>query len=182
MRYSVRILAGLSAIAALAATGCTPAATRKAPDRASAEKPYDFRSEGTIPPANDRDATEEADVVEVPVAPDRIEAEEAEAPVDTTSPPAATPAAVHIDGFRVQIFASASKEAAEGARRTALERTRRAAYVEYVDGLYKVRMGNCRTREEAEKLLKELREHHYKDAWIVETKIEVPQGSPGTDD
>ncbi|MBO8131565.1 MAG: SPOR domain-containing protein [Candidatus Marinimicrobia bacterium] len=40
---------------------------------------------------------------------------------------------------------------------------------------YKIRVGNCLTREEAERLLKIAIESGLKDAWIIRTRIEVKE-------
>jgi cell division protein FtsN len=180
MKHLSCILITALALAAMVATACTPVSkgTRgDAPRRASESKPYDFKSEGDIPPPP-RGVEEAADVEETPVREPDLEVEEAEPPAP---PPAeaATPDAVRIDGYRIQVFASASPDVAEGARRTAQARTGKSAYVTHEDGLYKVRIGNCRTRADAEKLLEKVRSGYYADAWIVETKIEVPMGTEG---
>lgn len=174
MTNITRITIAALAVAGLAAAGCTPTARKGSAGRASQSQPYDFQKEGKVPPVEQK--AQEPDVVETPVTEPEIDVEEAEAPVDTT-PPAPTPKATHIDGFRVQVFASAGRDIAEGARRLAEARLHASAYVEEGAGLFKVRVGNCRTREQAEKLLEKCRSGNYPDAWIVATKIEVPMGT-----
>lgn len=176
MRHSIHILLVLTVAAALAMPACAPASKTKPPPRAGESDPYDFRDEGQIPPR--RDLPQEPDVVETPIEEADLVVEEADAPPDTATA-APTPEAVYIDGFRVQVFASGSRDVAEGARRTALARTGQSAYIAHEDGLYKVRVGNCRTRAQAEKLLEKVRSGYYKDAWIVATRIEVPPGTEG---
>ena len=41
-------------------------------------------------------------------------------------------------------------------------------YVEHVDAIYKVRVGDCRSRDEAERLRLKCQAMGYKDAWIFE--------------
>jgi cell division septation protein DedD len=166
------------ALCAVTATSCAPASQQRA-KRGTQSNPYDFEKEGQIPPAP-ANVKEEADVEEMPVTADTIEVEDAEAPPDTaarpSTPPAATPTKT-VGGFRVQVFASQSQDVAEAARRTAQARLGIPAYIELADSLYKVRVGDCRTREEAEVVLKTCRSVFYKDAWIVETQVKAP--APG---
>jgi cell division septation protein DedD len=118
----------------------------------------------------------------MPVTEEGLEVEEAEAPPDTVRRPVPTPtptaaAQNTVDGFRVQVFASQSQEVAEAARRTAQARLGVPAYSELADGVYKVRVGDCLTRETAETLLSTCRAVYYKDAWIVESKVLTPAGN-----
>lgn len=168
------IVPAATSVLLLLAAACAPTASQKAAraKRATESQPYDFEKEGTIPPVDER--TEEPDVVETPVTDSDLEVEEAEAPPDTVQPEAAKPVAAMVDGFRVQVFASSGADVAEGARRLAEARLGVPAYVEMVDGLYKVRVGDCRTREEAETLLARCRAGDYKDAWIVECPVRAP--------
>jgi len=165
------------ALFAAAFASCAPASQQRA-KRGSQSQPYDFEKEGQIPPAP-KNVKEEADVEEMPVIEDTIEVEDAEAPPDTAPKPTSPPAGAApktVDGFRVQVFASQSQDVAEAARRTAAARLGIPAYLEFVDGLYKVRVGDCRTREEAEGVLATCRSVFYKDAWIVETQVRAPSG------
>ncbi len=76
------------------------------------------------------------------------------------------------DGYRVQIFAGASEE---NAQRLALEAESVLsipAYVLYTDGFWKVRVGNCGTRAEAETLRNRARNAGYADCWIAADTIE----------
>jgi hypothetical protein len=123
----------------------SPAPTPTSAGRGTAKKPYDFRSEGTIPPLTPADAANEPDVEERGVADSTIDVTDAEAPPDTAREPAPVPAAVAteslIDGFRVQMFATADREIAENASRSAQERVNLPAYVDLDGGMYKVRVG-----------------------------------------
>lgn len=147
------------------AMSCAPArdGASTPPARATEAEPYAFEAEGKIPAPENEPA--EADVEELPLDETELAVEEAVAPVDTTTPP------VMIDGFRVQLFASGVKETADFARRTAAERLGVAVYVELVEAVYKVRAGDCATREEAEALRAKCQSSYYKDAWIVPTRV-----------
>jgi cell division septation protein DedD len=137
-------------------------------ERASESKPYDFRSEGKIPPLSPSDAPNEPDVEEMGIVETPIEASDAEAPPRTE--PVTEPADTLVDGFRVQVFASADRDIAENAARGAQERLGLASYVELDGGMYKVRVGDFAARPEADRALAGVRSH-YPDAWIVPSKV-----------
>lgn len=91
-----------------------------------------------------------------------------------------------IDGFRVQIFSTKDLERATRARAIAEEQFRDLGlhcYLEFDSPYYKVRIGDFKTREEAEKYRAEIRSRGYPRAWIVKTQIfsnpefEVPADS-----
>lgn len=169
-----RTVLSLLIVAALAA-GCAAAPrhnTSSKPQRASESKPYDFRSEGKLPPAGADKAPVEADVEEIPLTDGSLEVSEAEAPPRDTLQVAA-PADSTTDGFRVQIFASADREVAENAARAVQQRLGVAAYTELEGGMYKVRAGDYLTRADAETALATMRRHYYPDAWIVATRVVV---------
>lgn len=149
----------------IGAMGCAPA---KKTTPAKSGETYDFQREKKAPPLDRSDVKEEADVEETSVAETPIVVEELDAPVDTVAsapdPNAARPTA---EGFRIQVFASISEDVAVAAKRAAEARLGVPAYVEHVDGFYKVRVGDCLTREDAENLLARAKETYYRDAWIV---------------
>ncbi len=77
-------------------------------------------------------------------------------------------------GYRVQIFASWSNENAERiASEARFKFPDQRVYVEYIPPLYRVRVGDCRTREEAERLRDKARSLGYEDAFLVPTNINV---------
>jgi hypothetical protein len=71
------------------------------------------------------------------------------------------------DGYRVQLFAGASEENARKLAREAESLLGVPAYVNYIDGYWKVRVGDCRTRAEAETLRNRARNAGYADCWIA---------------
>lgn len=79
-----------------------------------------------------------------------------------------------VDGFRIQVSAVSYKDNAD---RIADEVRDRLAgygvYVEYINDLYKVRVGDCSTRSEAESLRSKLVNLGYDDAWIVKSKVKI---------
>jgi len=78
-----------------------------------------------------------------------------------------------IPGFRVQVFASTSRGNAERVFSEARGLLREKAYLEVVPPLFKVRMGNCLTQQEALLLKDRAIEKGYKSAFVVETDIEL---------
>jgi hypothetical protein len=74
-------------------------------------------------------------------------------------------------GFRIQLYATRdiekARNVAESARRLFNEKT----YIEYQEPLYKVRIGDYATREEAERMRYRVTSSGFEDAWLVETTI-----------
>jgi len=117
---------------------------------------------------------EEATISEEPVYPTVEEEpimppaeEEVYQPAET---PPATPAQVF--GFRIQIFASSTNN---NANRVANDARavfgNQSVYVDHVVPYYKVRVGDCLTREEAEALRRQALNLGFAGAFIVETMI-----------
>ncbi|MFO7914690.1 MAG: SPOR domain-containing protein [Candidatus Krumholzibacteriales bacterium] len=73
-------------------------------------------------------------------------------------------------GYRVQIFASEDLEKAREIKSAAQERTALKVYIEYENQMYKVRVGDFDTREEAAEMRQRLKSS-YPDCWITETTI-----------
>jgi cell division septation protein DedD len=172
-------LLALSMIGAL--TGCASAPPAGAPahkstavERGSDSKPYDFRSEGKIPPLTPADAPNEPDVEEMGVTETPIDVTDSAAPPDTAPKASAAPADMLVDGFRVQVFASADREIAENASRGAEDRLNIPSYVDLDGGMYKVRVGNFTTRAQADQALGAIR-REYADAWVVASKVRAPR-------
>jgi len=83
----------------------------------------------------------------------------------TPSPAGQTP------GYRVQIFASSERDRAEAAAAEARRRFTEPVYVEYEAPLYKVRVGDCATRHEADTLKEKAGTQGYDGAWVAETPV-----------
>lgn len=102
---------------------------------------------------------------------------EVETGTETTE--AETPAAVSapytggvIDGYRVQVIASSYQDNADRVAdqvRTAYPGT--GVYVEHIQGLFKVRVGDFKDRASAEAMRDRLRNAGYADAWIVKEQV-----------
>lgn len=176
---NVLILVAFIGIAAVAgcATAPTSGGSAKKPasvERASEGKPYDFRTEGTIPPRTPGDAPNEPDIEEMGVSESSIDVADADAPPEPApvAPSVANDALV--DGFRVQVFATADREIAENEARRAGEQLGLPAYVDLDGGVYKVRLGDFSARPDADQALSAVR-RQYADAWVVASKVRVPR-------
>jgi hypothetical protein len=173
--YLYPALVVIVAAVALGGWACTPAKTTTT-KKSNAETPYNLEEEGEIPPKDVQDTPAEADFEEIPMENDDVEGENVEAPKDTTKTgkSGAGPAGVAgkdggfaIPVFRVQVLATSSEQSAMDAKKRVEKRLGFPAYVSLVDGMYKVRVGDCTTREEANKVRERCRGAGYSDAWIV---------------
>ncbi|HEU4928256.1 MAG TPA: SPOR domain-containing protein [Candidatus Krumholzibacteria bacterium] len=181
MRIAPHFIAALAAAATITACATAPPSgerpakpAKQAPvERASKDKPYDFRSEGQIPPLKPDDAANEPDVQEMGVSSGAgVEVTDAEAPPVTA--PEAAPESALIDGFRVQVFATGDRDIAANAAREVQERLGIPTYVDLDGGMYKVRAGDFATRAEADQALPSIRKD-YPDAWVVASKVRATQ-------
>ncbi|OQY29943.1 MAG: hypothetical protein B6244_01405 [Candidatus Cloacimonetes bacterium 4572_55] len=78
-----------------------------------------------------------------------------------------------VPGFRIQISAMSTKDGAMTSAQNAADRLNLKGYVEQDAGLWKVRMGNARSRQEAEDIRDYIRNNGFPDAWIVDTNVVV---------
>ena len=77
-----------------------------------------------------------------------------------------------VNGFRVQICAVSNKEKAKQIQQDVILRfVNEDIYMDYHAPYYKIRVGNCLTRYEAEELQKLIVQKGFTDAWIVRTKV-----------
>jgi septal ring-binding cell division protein DamX len=195
---TTRITLGLVARSALAACiGLALAACatmQKKPASKKTAEPYRVESEGKVPPLAAADVRKQADEEEkfedLPVAEEGVVVEEFTPPAEAVPAPAAQPAAGArtapapapsdarrdtMGGYRIQVFASGNEAAARSVKEAAEVSVGVPAYIELVDGVYKVRVGDCPSRPEAEALLAKCRAAGYGDAWIATTTIFVPR-------
>lgn len=74
-------------------------------------------------------------------------------------------------GYRIQILATREPEKARAFAESARPLFQEKVYVEYLDPYYKVRVGDCLTREEAILLLMRVRRSGFDEAWITATLV-----------
>jgi len=76
-----------------------------------------------------------------------------------------------IQGFRVQLLATADENQARDAKKKAIFKFQSGVYLVFEAPHYKLRIGDCATRKEAEELKKEAFRNGFRDAWIVPSKV-----------
>ena len=75
-------------------------------------------------------------------------------------------------GYRIQIFATSNIDEANAMRLTTVQRvTEDSVYIVYDPPVYKVRVGDFRTRTEASQKLGALSNIGFADAWVVSDRI-----------
>lgn len=89
--------------------------------------------------------------------------------------PAARPGkeVVQIPGYRVQLLSTKQEYGAWEAKKEAILKFEEDIHLVHEASLYKLRVGDCRTREEAEALVEKAVRKGFREAWIVRTKINV---------
>lgn len=76
-----------------------------------------------------------------------------------------------VEGYRLQVFATTSWEAADSLKTVLQKKLKEDIYVTFEVPNYKVRVGNCSDRNEAEILKTTLKSFGYRYAWIVRARI-----------
>ncbi|NNE08378.1 MAG: SPOR domain-containing protein [Gemmatimonadetes bacterium] len=77
----------------------------------------------------------------------------------------------YISGYRVQLMATTDAEKAMEFAEAIQPAFSHSVYVEYQEPFYKVRLGDCQTREEAVRILSAVRANGFDEAWITETMV-----------
>ena len=80
-----------------------------------------------------------------------------------------------VQGYRIQIFLSSNLENVQKIMEEASEIFTEKAYMKYDAPYYKVRIGDCLTRREADLLREKAVRHGYRDAWVVRTLVNIPK-------
>ena len=160
--------------------GCATT-TKQQATRAADDKPYRLESEGQVPPPKSTAIRKEVDRVDVfeetPVEESVFVMEGVETVEELTITENMSDSIETGPGYRVQVFASGERDAARTFEMEVEVRMGVATYLEHLDGMYKVRVGDCRTREQAEELRDQCRRAGYTDAWIVSTDIKWPENA-----
>lgn len=75
-------------------------------------------------------------------------------------------------GYRIQVIATSNKKQVEKLKEEVLRKGfNYPIYVKYVPPMYRLRIGDFKTQEEAQKALNQLKSAGYKDAFITEDFI-----------
>ena len=75
-------------------------------------------------------------------------------------------------GFSVQVFASSTPNGAVTFASEARGRFSQPVFIVFEEGLYKVRIGGCLSRQEADELKAKARDMGYADSWVVAPGVE----------
>lgn len=78
-------------------------------------------------------------------------------------------------GFRVQIFATDLESEARTVEQEALIKFREGVYLVFDAPNYKIRIGDCLTRPEANELRDKAVKLGYHDAWVVQSRVIPPE-------
>jgi len=127
--------------------------------------PMELGDDGILVPRPQE--TQAAEQLEpVPAEPDQISPADPEAVVEEWED-------IVRPGYRVQIFASSGVDAARMVEKEALELFPDGVYLSYDPPNYKIRVGNCLTRKEADILLRKAKSLRYRDAWVIRDNVVV---------
>ena len=85
--------------------------------------------------------------------------------------PPEKPAEEMVQGYRVQLLATGDEVQAREVKKDAIFKLEEDVYLVFEAPLYKLRVGDCRTKREAEGLRDEAIRKGFRDAWIVPSKV-----------
>jgi hypothetical protein len=155
------------ALAVLLAACAGPGSLRDEPEAPSPDLPPRV-AESSLP----REEIEAIPEPGTPGSPIVAAARDGEAAAPAAAQEAGAGEAGEREGFRVQIFASPVRFAAESAAEKARGSFRDEIHVDHQPPLYKVRVGDFLTRDEALEARDQAVAAGYRDAWIVECSVE----------
>ncbi len=76
-----------------------------------------------------------------------------------------------LDGYRLQVFATRYSQSADSLKTILESQTDKKIYIVFDAPVYKVRIGNFVSRNEAEIFQNEIKKRGYTSAWIVRSKV-----------
>jgi cell division septation protein DedD len=117
-------------------------------------------------------AESELEAIPAPVSPQKkaVQSPETRSYIEEKEPPRVEETSG--EGFRVQIFASSSLEKAETVARQARTVFSESVYVEYSAPLYRVRVGDFSTKEQALEMKEKAVRAGYEGAWVAAVSAE----------
>ena len=80
-----------------------------------------------------------------------------------------------IEGYRVQALVTRNTHSADSIRAVLSDKIDEDVYITYEVPYYKIRVGNCDDRKQAEELKLKLVELGYASAWIIRTRVKAPE-------
>ncbi len=84
-----------------------------------------------------------------------------------------------VQGYRVQLAATTDENRARDLKKEAMLKLKEKIYLVFESPNYKVRVGDCRTFDEARLLKQEVIASGFPDAWIVKTNVVATEESGG---
>ncbi len=173
----MRYLYAFLALGFLVFVGCPPAETAGPEEVTAEETPAVTVEEApaveTVSPETTAIETTSAETTAVETT--GAETTAVETTATTTEAPPATPAEEVAPspkmGYRVQIGAFTYEEGANRMKMRAESELNQKVYVDFIEGMYKVRVGDFLTREDAEAYRDKLIGMGYNGAFLVETEI-----------
>ena len=78
-----------------------------------------------------------------------------------------------IEGYRVQVLVTRNTHSADSIRAVLSDKIDEDVYITYEVPYYKIRVGNCVDRKQAEELKLKLVELGYASAWIIRTRVKA---------
>ena len=80
-----------------------------------------------------------------------------------------------IEGYRVQALVTRNTHSADSIRAVLSDKIDEDVYITYEVPYYKIRVGNCVDRKQAEELQLKLVKLGYASAWIIRTRVKAPE-------
>ena len=80
-----------------------------------------------------------------------------------------------IEGYRVQALVTRNTHSADSIRAVLSDKIDEDIYITYEVPYYKIRVGNCVDRKQAEELKLKLVKLGYASAWIIRTRVKAPE-------
>ena len=80
-----------------------------------------------------------------------------------------------IEGYRIQALVIRNTHSADSIRAVLSDKIDEDVYITYEVPYYKIRVGNCVDRKQAEELKLKLVELGYASAWIIRTRVKAPE-------
>ena len=80
-----------------------------------------------------------------------------------------------IEGYRVQALVTRNTHSADSIRAVLSDKIDEDVYITYEVPYYKIRVGNCVDRKQAEELQPRLVKLGYASAWIIRTRVKAPE-------
>ena len=111
---------------------------------------------------------------DIAIRPDKTEAstDDEEKPILIETQPESDDASPEtVQGYRVQLLATGDEFQAREAKKNAIFRFQEGVYLVFEAPLYKLRIGDCQTRREADQLRENAVRNGFRDAWIVPSRI-----------